>query len=236
MLGYAVAAVLILGSQYWFFRRAMPSGQATRSHRGWEREIWSYSWPIALFGIFTWAQAISDRWALQLFEGTHGVGLYAVLFQLGYYPILVLAGVGLQFLAPIYFQRAGNAQDSQRTAGVVRLTWRVTGLALGCTALGFVIAFVFHAEIFRIFVSAEYVDVSGLLPWVLLGGGLVAASQAMALGLLSQIRTQEMMPAKIGTPKTNAANIRWISAAIQTAARLPIHGKSRYAPVVSAAA
>src|SRR2546426_493099 len=42
--------------------------------------------------------------------------------------------------------------------------------------------------------------------------------------------------AKIGTPSTNAANIRWISAAIQIAARLPITGKSRYAPAVSAAA
>src|SRR5881394_2556568 len=42
--------------------------------------------------------------------------------------------------------------------------------------------------------------------------------------------------AKIGTPSTNAANIRWISAAIHTAARLPISGKSRYALAVSAAA
>src|SRR5258708_6581490 len=42
--------------------------------------------------------------------------------------------------------------------------------------------------------------------------------------------------AKIGTPSTNAANIRWISAAIHTAARLPMSGKSRYALALSATA
>src|SRR6266511_859891 len=42
--------------------------------------------------------------------------------------------------------------------------------------------------------------------------------------------------ANIGTPSTNAANIRCTSAAIHTAARAPMTGNSPYARVVSAAA
>jgi hypothetical protein len=34
-----------------------------------------------------------------------------------------------------------------------------------------------------------------------------------------------VITANIGTPSTNAANIRWTSAAIQTAARMPMTGK-----------
>src|SRR4051812_27594008 len=44
------------------------------------------------------------------------------------------------------------------------------------------------------------------------------------------------MTANIGTPSTNAANIRWTSAAIQTAPRAPMPGKWPYAWLVSAAA
>src|SRR5688572_4776153 len=42
--------------------------------------------------------------------------------------------------------------------------------------------------------------------------------------------------ANIGTPRTNAANMRCTSAAIQTAPRAPTPGKCPYAPAVSAAA
>src|SRR5215204_4009874 len=42
--------------------------------------------------------------------------------------------------------------------------------------------------------------------------------------------------ANIGTPRTNAANMRCTSAAIQTAPRAPTPGKRPYAPAVSAAA
>src|SRR5260370_14346821 len=42
--------------------------------------------------------------------------------------------------------------------------------------------------------------------------------------------------ANIGTPRTKAANIRWTSAAIHTAARAPMTGNSPYAWLVSATA
>src|SRR5207247_10934457 len=103
---------------------------------------------------------MSDRWALQVFASTQDVGLYAALFQLGYYPNVVLAGVAVQFLAPIYFQRAGEARDSQRNAQIARLTWHLTAVALAVTAVGCAAAFLLHAEIFRLLVAAEYASVS----------------------------------------------------------------------------
>src|SRR5207237_1988881 len=45
-----------------------------------------------------------------------------------------------------------------------------------------------------------------------------------------------VMTANIGTPRTNAANMRWTSAAIHTAPRAPTPGKCPYAPVVSVTA
>ena len=200
MIGYAVAVILVIGSQYLFFRRIIPAHiTAPEKDRGWQAQIWNYSWPFAIFGVFTWAQLASDRWALNLLATTKEVGLYAVLFQLGYYPILIATGIVMQFFAPIFYNRAGDASDSRRNAEVSKLSWRLTWLALSVTGAAFLLTLLFHAQIFRILVAREYGSVSHLLPWVMLAGGIFAAGQSLALNLMSQLKTRTMMAAKVVT-------------------------------------
>jgi O-antigen/teichoic acid export membrane protein len=200
MVGYAVAVMLVLGSQYMYFRKIVPRHIAGADREtNWEVQIWKYSWPFATWGIFSWAHQASDRWALELFATTREVGFYAVLFQLGYYPMSMAAGMAMQFLAPIFYHRAGDALDRQRNANINKLSWRLTGLALGVTGAAFLGALLFHAQIFQMFVAKEYVSVSHLLPWALLAGGLFAAGQTIALNLMSQMKTHTMVAAKIIT-------------------------------------
>jgi O-antigen/teichoic acid export membrane protein len=200
MVGYSVGIVLVLGSQYAFFRKIVP-GNVDGARRGgsWSEQIWNFSWPFASWGIFTWAQQASDRWALGLFASAQEVGLYAVLFQLGYYPMSMASGMAMQFLAPIFYQRAGDASDSKRNADVTNLSWRLTRLSLGVTCVAFLVAILLHAKIFRIFVAKEYGTVSYLLPWMLIAGGVFAAGQTIALNLMSQMKTESMAAAKIVT-------------------------------------
>lgn len=198
MVGYAIAVILVLGSQYVFFRKIVPTHIiGADKERSWREQMWKYSWPFATWGIFTWAQLASDRWALGLFATMQDVGQYAVLFQLGYYPISMAIGMAMQLLAPIFYQWAGDASDSRRNANVTKLSWRLTGFALGGTVAAFLVAFLFHKQIFRIFVAKEYASVSYLLPWMLLAGGIFAAGQTMALNLMSQMKTHTMAVAKI---------------------------------------
>ena len=205
MTGYAVAVVLVLGSQYVFFRRTAHANGAAAKPGHWQRQVWNYSWPISVFGAFTWAQLVSDRWALELFTTTREVGTYAALFQLGYYPMSMASTMAMQFLAPIFYQRAGDASSSRRIADVNKLSWNLVGFSLGATAAAFVLALLFHRQIFWLLVASEYATVSHLLPWMLLAGGIFAAGQAIALNLMSQMRTQAMMAAKIATALVGVA-------------------------------
>lgn len=200
MVSYAIAVVLILGSQYAFFRKTVPRNAiGTHKGRNWKQQIWKYSWPFGAWGIFSWAQQASDRWALELFSTTQEVGLYAALFQLGYYPMSMVAGMSMQFLGPIFYQRAGDASDHRRNENVSRLSQRLTGLTLVLTGAAFLIALLFHNQIFRLLVAKEYAPVAYLLPWMLLAGGIFAAGQTIALDLMSQMKTQTMATAKIAT-------------------------------------
>jgi O-antigen/teichoic acid export membrane protein len=108
-------------------------------------------------------------------------------------------GMVVQFLAPIFYQQAGDASDSQRNANVSSLSWRLTGFTLCATALLFTMAILFHALIFRVLVAKEYALVSYLLPWVILAGGVFSAGQSIALNLASQMKTRTMIAAKVTT-------------------------------------
>lgn len=198
MIGYASAAALVLGSQYVFFQKKISASKVENCEKiDWAKQIWDFSLPFSIFGMFTWLQIGSDRWALQLFTTTSDVGRYAALFQLGYYPMSLASGMVVQFFCPIFYQRAGDASDSERNVRVSKLIWRLSNFILGTTGFVFLIAFLFHVPIFRIFVAKQYGTVSYLLPWMLLAGGMFAAGQTITLNLMSQMRTRAMMTAKI---------------------------------------
>lgn len=200
MSGYVLGSAIVSVSQSYYFRKAIPDRpDRLASSNDWQQKMWQYTWPISVFGIFTWCQMVSDRWVLGLFRSKEEVGMYAVLFQLGYSPIAMALGMAVQFLEPIFFQRSGDGNDAERNAQVSRLGLRLTGLALGLTAIVFCLAGLFHAQIFEIFVDRQYQQVSYLLPWMVLAGGIFAASQTIALNLMSQNKTYKMMPFKIGT-------------------------------------
>ena len=200
MVGYAIGVMLVLGVQYLSFHKVIPTTKiATDSGRNWTEEIWAFSWPSITWGIFVWAQMSSDRWALGIFSTMHDVGKYAVLYQLGYYPISIVTGMVMQFLAPIFYQRAGDASDSQRIANVNRLSWYLAGLTIGVTGVAFLTVLSLHTQIFRIFVAKEYASVSYLLPWILLSGGIFTAGQTFELKLMSHKKTNAMIVVKIIT-------------------------------------
>ena len=200
VLGYALSSLIVTGSQLIFLRRLIrPPGKELKAFENWGRQIWAFAWPFSVFGVFTWVQQISDRWALQAFTSTQEVGLYAVVFQLGYVPIGLATGMAMSFLGPILYQRSGSAADHTRNISVHRIAWRITLVGLFVTALAFVFAFLLHEWIFHLLVAAKYHTVSYLLPWIVLAGGIFAAGQMLALKLMSELKPAAMIVAKIVT-------------------------------------
>ena len=201
MLGYALAIVLVLSSQWWFFLRALrrenaPSVATDVPDEQWRSQIVAYAWPFATWSLLGWAALAADRWSLQMFTSSYEVGLYAVLFQLGFYPITMLTAMGTQLLAPIYFQRVGDASDPARVLKVYALGRRITMLAVLCTLLMAVVCLIFHEPIFSLLVAKEYASVSNLLPLMVLAAGLWAAASFSTILLHAERSTSFLLVPK----------------------------------------
>lgn len=204
MLAYVFCSLIVFFTNNLSLRYVIPPHEDQISEGGlksgrWKTQIWSYAWPFSAWGLFTWGQQASDRWALQLFSSTSEVGVFAVLFQLGYAPVLMMSGIFSGFLTPIFFQRAGDATNNERTLSVHRINWLVSACLLSITTVGFLVAWPLHRYIFAIFVSADYREYSYLLPWFVLSGGLFATGQMLVLKILSEIRSRVLIVVKIGT-------------------------------------
>lgn len=200
VIGYACSAMLITVSQIIFLRRTITSKQTTIENRQqYMQQMWIYSVPFISWGVFTWMQQASDRWALEFFGSTTDVGQYAALFQLGYTPIAIIVGMAMSFFGPILYQRAGDATNQARNVNVHQLGWRIAKVSLMITLIGFGITLVLHEWIFSLLVASEYRASSHLLPWVVLAGGVFAAGQMLALKLMAEMKPSTMTTAKIVT-------------------------------------
>jgi O-antigen/teichoic acid export membrane protein len=206
VLGYALSTLIVTCSQYFLLQRQIESSSGKiQLSKSWIVQIWAYSWPFSVFGAFTWMQQVSDRWALQAFVSQQEVGLYAVLFQLGYVPIGLLAGMVVNFIGPILYHRSGDVTDLNRNSSVHRIAWQVTSVCLFITALTFFLTLYIHKQIFQLVVSVEYHVVSNFLPWMVLAGGIYSAGQMLSLKLMSEMKTSAMTSVKIVTATLGVA-------------------------------
>lgn len=194
--GYVVAALVVLISQINQFQKTHPRQAVppTDEHIAfWRARLRNFSMPFAIWGGFTWAQQVTDKWALVAFGTVDEVGRYAVLYQLGYSPVVIIGGSAILFLGPILFQRSGNVSDPTRNRSVHELGWQIGLASLLFTVVASGLAFFFHELIFRTFVAASFAQISGYLPWVVAAGGLFTSGQFFALKLYSELQSRRLI-------------------------------------------
>jgi len=194
VIGYILSSLIVIGSQVLFLRRLFPSlSPAGCDYKPWRREMWAYSWPFSTWGIFTWAQQSSDRWALQAFASTQEVGQYAVLFQLGFTPIFLAGGLAMNFLGPVLYQRSGDATDQTRIIDTYQITRKLTIAGLIMTLIGFLLGYGLHKWIFQLLINKQYHAVSYLLPWMILSAGFMSCHHILGMRVSSLLRTKELV-------------------------------------------
>ncbi len=204
MTGYALSATIVFVSQYAFFRLKIQS--LSQKQPPGSREVYknilgqmrAYAWPLMTWGIFVWLRASSDRWAIQTFGTTYEVGLFEVLFQLGFYPVSLGLGLVIQLVNPVLFEMAGNATDPLRMQRVRKLNHMVLILTLLVTGAGVLLSYFLSDWVFSLFAAPEYQQVSWLMPWMVLSAGLFIAAQVAGQLAAVCFQTKALLAPQIG--------------------------------------
>lgn len=203
--GYAGATALLLVSQSYFFRRRIASlaergsSSSLEERRAWTGRMLAFSQPFAVWGVFHWALLVSDRYALGLFRDAGIVGLYNVVYQIGYYPIVMLSAVTMQVLVPILYNMAGDASDQERLHRSKTLALRLAfGFAVSAL-LAAAVAGVVHQPLFDLLVGPNFRSASYLLPYMLLAAGLFTAAQIAGQSPLLELDARKLLVPKLVT-------------------------------------
>lgn len=201
LAAYALSLILILCNQFYRLHRLSREQEVTSQQsrpRLWGKEMLLFAAPASAWGVFTWAQQVADRWALQTFYSAADVGLYSVVLQIGYFPMVLLMGMLGTFLTPIFFQKTDDQakQISQEQNAWWHLVLLV-GAAFSVAAAA--VAFLLKDRLFTLLVSEEYWSVSKYLPVMVLAGGLFGAGNLMAVRLISHMRMVQLAKVMIGT-------------------------------------
>ena len=165
----------------------------------WFCKMRRYGRPFARYGLFTWLQQASDRWALQTFSGSLAVGQYAIIYQLGYSSLGMLSNVMNTFVAPVLYGRAGDASNPERNQSAYRILQKLTLFGLAVSILLFGASSWLHRWIFALLVAPDYRGLSPYFPWMVLAGALFSVGQLVSLRFTSDNRTVELGGIKIVT-------------------------------------
>lgn len=183
MTGFVIGSAITFASELWFFQSRLLSFLSSREDSDrtavaeWTRRLLAYSWPFISWGGFLWGLSVADRWALEVFTDTATVGLYSVLFQVGYYPMVFLFTIASQVAMPVLFRRSGDGSDRHRRNDAYALNHILSYGYLILTLVLFLSSFFFYEPLFALLVAEEYREVATYLPWMILSGGLFFAGQ-----------------------------------------------------------
>lgn len=205
LLGYCVASFIFFFINQYYFRQTFPKVKSAaidnekKTLGRYSHGILSYSWPFFLFGLMTWFQTASDRWALEVLCSTETVAQYSVLSQLGLQSLVLLFGSFSYFLFPILVNRAGNLQKNGQFDSANQLNnWYLGFNVVFCGAF-FLLFWWFGPYIIRLLSSEQYVVVADLLPFMAIAGGLFVFGQNYSNRFALSMQTQLLMYPKVAS-------------------------------------
>ena len=168
MFGQALSMIFILTLQLYFYKNQLKKNEFLRpldkkSQVDWESMIFSFSWPYSSWAVLSWLSKSADKWGLEFFSGNEAVGFFAILYQLGFYPMSLIIAIITSYLTPIYFDKAGDGKNKFKLRKLYSLSFKIFYLIFLILLIPVIISFKYHEIIFKLFVDYKYHNVSYLL-------------------------------------------------------------------------
>lgn len=191
LLGHIIGTILIL---ILFFRpaeglQAALSIQFKSGDRHLMRRIISFSMPLFPLPILGWISAAGDRYIIGGLLDLKAVGVFVASYGIVFQPFMIMGNIIELTVRPIYYQMASNNDKiRQRRAFKVWL-----GTTSAVCAVGVVGIFFLHRQIAVLLLGAQYRYASTLMPWIAMGGAMLAVTQVLQKPFLADMQTRGLL-------------------------------------------
>ena len=145
--------------------------------------------PLSLVAVGTWVSALSDRYVIGLFLGTHSVGVYSANYGLWAQPFIMLGAGLILWLRPILF--GAVSEGNAAIAAMTIRRWLLAGVSL--SIIGGIILYVGRELVFTLFLDPKYRAADGVVIFIMIAYSCSVASICFSQLLAAELRTKEQI-------------------------------------------
>lgn len=146
------------------------------------------------FGIFTWLHMSSDKWLLSIILSNELTGIYTLMYQYFFSPIIYFSSILQEFLTPILFMKNQTKTDYQKLVTCLKYSLLLLlGSFIGSLLIYFVIDYISNLLLNENYRSHVY-----LIKYIVVSAGFYTSAEIMALFLLYKYQTKVIKNIKIG--------------------------------------
>jgi O-antigen/teichoic acid export membrane protein len=196
MAGYLLTACVIVYVVEYFYGKtvtdtlrsspAIGIGDSKEKSSQLGREIFTFSWPFFVWGIFGWIHQSCDRWSLQAYHGADVVGAFSVITQLAVYPLIFGSGFLGTLFIPIAYDRAGDLYSYDSIESANKILFAMTSIYIIGASILIVLFGIFHHLLALLISNVSFVRFSYLLPGLTTSWALFYLGQMLCgFGLLA---------------------------------------------------
>lgn len=182
------ACIILIYHRKIFDKLRIGNNQNSDRLQDWRSEIQKIYIPASIWGLFVWMQQVSDRWALQYFQGAESVSQYWIIYQIGYAPLVSFMSVIMTYSMPFLYSR-----NEKNALMLPSLT------VIFITLISFFVTLNFSTEILEIIASTDFLAFHSTLPLMVVAAGLYQLGDIFATGLMREKKIRKIMLIKIIT-------------------------------------
>lgn len=189
LIPVAVGALAVSLGVRRYIRTAFPAGEISGTSLDKLVKIsFSLTVPLYLPTLLGAFKNVADRWILAAFIGVDELAAFSVLLQIGYFPMLLVAGVIQTFVAPkVYALSAVQSQYGH--CELKKFLYRLLSWIGMFAIVGCGVAIPLADWIFQLLVGKVYGVFSIYLPYFIISGGFAAAGAMLHLAVIGIFKT-----------------------------------------------
>ena len=163
----------------------------------WSVRLLKIAIPASLWGVIYWLQQSSDKWLIGSYLSFEELGYYSVIYQLGYMPFMIIIGVIIDHLIPIYFSK--NHLKGKCDKELISKSINISLILILLTIIVVLFSVNNVRVIIKLFSNSNYEFHLNMFPVIQISAALFSIGQVFCLNLNAALMHNKIFVVRVMT-------------------------------------